>query len=145
MPQPHRRNKGEVLAQQMSDHAAPRSIDSRRDRLVAQRSRTDAKWADAAARLDAPEVASVSTPAARILLAEQRQEARRLAKAQRASALAFSRVLDTPCATHGVASGTPCWSVPGEDRDHPALCPHRTRAAGYTGVSSPRSTRRRAG
>lgn len=145
MPQPHRRNKGEVLAQQISDHAAPRSIDSRRDRLVAQRSRADAKWAGAAARLDAPGVAPVSTPAVDRTLAEQRHEARRIAKTRRASALAFSRVLDTPCAVHGVASGMPCWSVPGEDRDHPALCPHRTRAAGYTGLSSPRSIRRSVG
>lgn len=58
---------------------------------------------------------------------------------------AFAHVLAAPCAAHRMPAGVPCWLVPGEDRDHPALCPGRTRAAGYTGVSSQRSMRRRAG
>lgn len=61
----------------------------------------------------------------------------------RGSRTAFARVLATPCQAHAAPAGVPCWSVPGEERDHPALCPRRTRAAGYTGVSTPRSMQRR--
>lgn len=51
MPAPHRRSRGESLAKKIEAHAAPRSIDDRRDRLISQRSRIDAKWEEAAARL----------------------------------------------------------------------------------------------
>src|SRR4051812_28359352 len=51
MPAPNRRNKGEVLAHQIADHAAPRSIDDSRDRLKAHRVRDAQGWEASAAVL----------------------------------------------------------------------------------------------
>lgn len=135
MPAPNRRNVGASLAHQIDAHAGPRSIDSRRDRLVAQRSRTDAKWAEAAARL---------APAAvldRRQVNEDQREALRIENAQHASASAFRRVLDTACPAHGVSPGEPCWWP----LDHAALCGDRIRRAGYVGQVSARTTYTRGG
>jgi len=107
MPAPNRRNVGASLAQQIGDHAGPRSIDSRRDRLVAQRSRTDAKWTEAAARLSPTE-----RRLTRLVPDEDQRQMTLVEKAQRASGLAFRRVLDNACLAHSAMPGTPCWSIP---------------------------------
>lgn len=52
MPAPHRRSQGESLAKKMAGHAATRSIDDRRDRLRANKARTDAEWQASSAALD---------------------------------------------------------------------------------------------
>lgn len=129
MPAPNRRNVGASLAHQIGDHAGPRSIDTRRDRLVAQRSRTDTKWAEAAGRLGPTAVLD------RHQVNEDQREALRIENAQRASSAAFRRVLDTACPAHGVKSGEPCWWP----LDHAAVCNARIRSAGFSGVVATRS------
>lgn len=52
MPAPHRRNVGASLHEQISDHAAPRSIDSRRDRLVSARTRHAKKFEEVSEALE---------------------------------------------------------------------------------------------
>lgn len=52
MPAPNRRNKGEALAHQISDHSAARGVADDRDRLVATRARQDKKWAEAVSTLE---------------------------------------------------------------------------------------------
>lgn len=54
MPAPHRRNKGESLAQHIATgtHAAPRHVEDRRDRLKGQQVRDAKKWEAAASDLE---------------------------------------------------------------------------------------------
>lgn len=58
------------------------------------------------------------------------------------SRAAFRTVLGTPCPAHGLPAGVPCWTVPDDVRERPALCDARVRRAGYRGAVSDRSTRR---
>lgn len=52
MPAPHRRNKGDSLARHIDTNAGARKIANDRDNLVAQRTRKDAKWEEAASNLE---------------------------------------------------------------------------------------------
>lgn len=63
----------------------------------------------------------------------------------RASASALERVLLRPCERHAAPSTVPCWCVPGalSRGDHPAVCGHRLRAAGFV-PPAPRPDRPRA-
>lgn len=51
MPSPGLRNKGESLAHHIDTNAGARKVANDRDNLVASRTRKDAKWEAAAARL----------------------------------------------------------------------------------------------
>jgi hypothetical protein len=131
MPSPNRRNKGEVLAHQISDHSAARGVADDRDRLAATRARQDKKWASLSSVLDQraeqgrakPPI--VALPPKRNRLAEMEVEVN-----QQNSAAAFRRVLDTPCPAHAASPGEPCWWP----LDHAAMCGERIQRAGFNGV-----------
>lgn len=52
MPAPHRRNKGDSLAQHIDTNSGARRIANDRDNLVAGRTRKDARWKAAASSLE---------------------------------------------------------------------------------------------
>jgi len=52
MPAPHRRNKGDSLAQHIDTNSGARKVANDRDNLVASRTRKDAKWEAAASSLE---------------------------------------------------------------------------------------------
>lgn len=42
----------------------------------------------------------------------------------------------TNCGRHAAPNGTPCFYIPGKDRDHNGICNARAKKAGFVGVIS---------
>mgnify|MGYP000876446279 CR=1 FL=1 len=130
MPAPNRRNKGESLANYVTNHDAARAVAYDRDRLIAQRVRQGKRWEEAAARLS-PAARSVAD---RVRTSDQdkREQIEALSNQQISSA-AFRRVLDKPCQIHDVSPGGPCWSLNASESNTTkrVVCGRRINAAGF--------------
>lgn len=136
MPAPHRRNKGESLAQKVSAAGRVEALPDRRDRQAAHRTRHAGRWEDAAASLVVEQPVDVSPPSISRQAKEKGREALLIRAAASASRRALRVTIDQPCPTHGAPAGQACWDLPGRV----SACGARIRSAGLTRSASDRST-----